>query len=231
MVGDSKFMGSGIYTVPEAARLTGVSPQRIARWIHGYQHGPEGDRRFSPRVWNSDLPAIDGSLALSFRDLMEVRFVASFRRAGLSWPTLRAAHAAASRMFGSDHPFSTDKFRTDGRRVFLDLQSHQDEAGVIEIRTRQHWFEEIVRPMFKDVEVAGDKLLRWWPLGLERNVLLDPERSFGSPIVKEGVATRLIASAAEANSRDDIRRWYEISSASVRDAIAFEKTQRRKPAA
>jgi hypothetical protein len=231
LVTELKFVGAGIYALPEAAKLTGVSTQRIARWIRGYEHGPQGERRFSPRIWNSDLPAIDGSLALSFRDLMEVRFVAAFREAGLSWPTLRAAHATACRMFHSDHPFSTDKFRTDGRQVFLDLEPHQDEAGVIEIRTRQHYFEEIIRPMFKDLDVAGDQLLRWWPLGRERNVLLDPERSFGAPIVREGVATRLIAWANLVNSQAEISRWYEISSASVRDAIAFEKTQRRKPAA
>ncbi len=182
-------------------------------------------------MWNSDLPEIDGSLALSFKDLMEVRFVAAFRKAGLSWPTLRAAHASACRMFNSNHPFSTDRFRTHGAQVFLDLSARHYEEGVIEIRTRQHYFEEIIRPMFKDIEVAGDQLLRWWPLGRDRNVLLDPERSFGVPIIKEGFATLVIALAATANSQVEISRWYEILGASVRDAIAFENTQRTKRAA
>lgn len=226
-----QYVGLGIYTVADAARLTGVSSPRIARWLCGYEHGPAHARRKSERVWRSDLPAGDGAPALSFRDLMEVRFVAAFRRAGLSWSTLRAAHFAASSEFKSNHPFSTNRFRTDGRSVFLDLKGHTQEQGVIEICTRQAYFDQIMRQEFKDIEIAGDELLRWWPLGLGRRVVVDPARSFGAPIVTEGVATQTIALASKANTLTEISRWYEIERTSVRDAIEFEKQHRHKPAA
>lgn len=216
------FVGRGVYSVPEAARLTGVSRTRITRWIRGYVHGAEGARRRSPRVWTSDLPPIGAALALSFKDLMEVRFLAAFRDAGVSWKTLRETHRAASAQLHSDHPFSTARFRTDGREIFLDLTASSRERGVVEIRTRQAYFDEIVRPMFQGLEIADGELRRWWPLGTQRSVVLDPERSFGAPIVREGVATRIIASASAANSAAEIARWYEISRASVRDALEFE---------
>lgn len=222
------YVGLGIYSVREAARLTEVSPERITRWVRGYKHGQKKARRFSQRIWNSDLPEIPGSLALSFRDLMEVRFVDAFRKAGVSWMTLRAAHRAACDVFKSNHPFSTNRFRTDGKRIFLELAENPSDAGIIEIRSRQGYFEKIVREMFKDIELVDDELLRWWPLGRDRHVLLDPERSLGAPIVREGVPTRAIAAAGAKNTPEEISRWYEISISSVDDAIAFE---RRKPAA
>lgn len=218
-----RFVGFGIYSIPEAARLTRVSSQRIRRWIEGYDHGPRHSKRHSPEVWKSDLPNLDGELALSFRDLMEVRFVAAFRDAGVSWKTLRTAHSAACARFRSNHPFSTDKFRTDGKLIFLDLKEHTKEQGVIDICTKQHHFEHIVRGMFKDIEVADDQLLRWWPMGREHRVLLDPQRSFGAPIVTEGVATRVLALAAKANGVEETAAWYELPVESVRDAIAFER--------
>lgn len=231
MAADLDYVGLGIYSVAEAARLTEVSPQRITRWLRGYEHGRGDDRIRSPRVWESDLPELNGTLELSFKDLMEVRFVARFRKVGVSWNTLRKTHAAASETLKTNHPFSTNRFRTDGREIFLDLTEGSRERGVLEIRTKQRYFDEIVRGMFKDIETAGDELLRWWPLGLRRRVVLDPTRNFGAPIVREGVATRIIALASTSNSAAEISRWYKISPQSVRDALQFEKSQRRKLAA
>jgi hypothetical protein len=36
--GNIAYLNNGIYTVPEAARLTGVSTGRIRRWLRGYRY-------------------------------------------------------------------------------------------------------------------------------------------------------------------------------------------------
>ena len=78
-------IGVGIYTVPEAARLTGVSAARIRRWIAGYDYKVGQETHGSNPVWPSQLPVIDDRAALGFLDLMEIRFVDAFRRHGVSW--------------------------------------------------------------------------------------------------------------------------------------------------
>ena len=83
------YLGIGIYGVPEAARLTGVSAPRIRRWVKGYTFRVRGSARRSAPVWQSQLPRLDHQIAVSFLDLIEIRFVNAFLEHGVSWPTIR----------------------------------------------------------------------------------------------------------------------------------------------
>jgi uncharacterized protein (DUF433 family) len=67
--------------------------------------------------------------------------------------------------------------------------------------------------------------VRWWPLGRDHRVVLDPERSFGRPIITpESVPTAILARAFQAEgSIDSVARWYEVDPRSVLDAVEFEK--------
>ena len=88
---DFKLIGAGIYTVPEASRLTNVSPWRIKRWIRGYTFKNRGEVHTSPPVVPHELDILDESIALSFLDLVEIKFVDAFLDRGVSWKTLRQA--------------------------------------------------------------------------------------------------------------------------------------------
>ena len=37
------YLGIGLYTIPEVARMLGVSSQNLRRWAYGYRYG--NDRR------------------------------------------------------------------------------------------------------------------------------------------------------------------------------------------
>jgi hypothetical protein len=62
---------TGIYTVSEASRLTSASPQRIRRWLRGYEFRVKHGRHRSPAVWNSQLEPIDHAMALGFLEFQE----------------------------------------------------------------------------------------------------------------------------------------------------------------
>ena len=73
-----QLIGVGLYSLPEAARLLGASPASVRRWIGGYGY-TLGDRiRSVPPLWNMDLPMFDEQFVISFRDLIELRFVKAF---------------------------------------------------------------------------------------------------------------------------------------------------------
>src|SRR6266436_615119 len=112
---------TGIYTVPDAARLSGVSTWRIRRWLRGYRFRTKKRQHHSRPLWHGQLEPIENSLALGFLDLIEIRFVDAFLKAGVSWTILRAAHERGVRMFGSSHPFCKNQFETDGRDIFVEL--------------------------------------------------------------------------------------------------------------
>ena len=226
--GREVLIGRGIYSVSEAARLSGVQPARIRRWVRGYSFSSGSGTRSSPPAFDGDLKPIHGAIALSFLDLIEIRFVDAFLRAGVGWPTLRRARREASRLIGSEHPFCTNTFCTDGKRIFADMAKIRDEPGIVEVIVRQHYFEAIVRPILVGLEFTpDDMLMRWWPLGARRQVVLDPTRGFGTPIVnREGVPTDVLFQALRAgNSRETVCSWYRVGASSLSDAEEFERTR------
>jgi uncharacterized protein (DUF433 family) len=222
---DIPWIGTGIYSVTEAASLTKVSASRIRRWLRGYRYTTSREERVSPAVWRPQLGEIAGCLALGFRDLLEVRFVSAFLDRGVTWKTLRRAGQTATTLFGTSHPFSTQRFKTDGRGVFADICDESGEKTLLELAKQQRYFEQVISPYLKGVDFAADEPVRWWPLGRSRRVVLDPQRSFGQPIVAErGVPTSILASAwRTAASLHDVVHWFAVDERSVRDAIEFEE--------
>lgn len=219
-------IGTGIYTIAEASRLTRVSPGRIRRWLRGYSFVSSGCERTSPPVWRPQLPVIDKALALGFLDLVEIRFVDAFLDHGVTWKTLRLAAARARDLVGSTHPFCTRSFKTDGRTVFADLYDEGGERALVDLAHNQQVFARILSPYLRNIEFDREEPVRWWPLGDRRRVVIDPARSFGQPIITDGgVPTAVIAQAVQASSSiAEVARWYEVDRRSVRDAIAFEKS-------
>jgi uncharacterized protein (DUF433 family) len=214
--------------VPDAARLTGVSTWRIRRWLRGYRFRTKSKQYHSRPLWHGQLDPIGGSLALGFLDLIEIRFVDAFLRAGVSWIMLRKAHERGVEMFGNSHPFCTNRFATDGRQIFVELQQRTGDPSLLDIINNQHVFAQITRPFLKELEFSSgsaDIILRWRPSTTNRLVMLDPTRNFGRPIVAQhGVPTEILASAFDAcHSSQEVIHWYEVTEAEVDDAVEFEK--------
>jgi len=224
------YLGVGIYSVAESAMLTCVSSQRIRRWLRGYTFKYEGELRESQPVWRRQLPEIDGTLALGFLDLIEVRFVNAFRACGVSWKTIRCAAKYAQQRLGQDHPFCTRRFKTDGRTIFEDVISETGESWLIDVVKSQFAFKKILAPyLYEGLEFDDDShVVRWWPMGKRHRVVIDPERCFGQPIVsKEGIPTSILACAFEAEgSVEAVANWYEVSPRSIQDAIEYHKKLR-----
>ena len=220
------YLNVGIYTVPEASKLTGVSKERIRRWLRGYRSSLR-KKNYSP-LWKSQLPAIDSKVALGFLDLIEVKFVSAFLDKGVSWPMIHRVREKAAELYPEvSHPFCTKQFVTDGRQVFVDVHNATGDATLLEIATSQHVFAGITRPFLKQLEFKGGTILeRWWPLGTDRNVVVDPRKNFGQPtIVTEGVPTRVLAESVKANSSvEEVARWYEIKPQCVKEAVEYEQS-------
>ncbi len=220
-------LGQGIYSVPEAARLTHVHPRTIRRWLRGYTYQVQDGSRKSPEVVLADLPEIDGALALSFRDLIEVRFVNAFRQYGVSWKVLRATSLKARKIFGTSHPFSTKAFKTDGKTIFTEIAAElggSEDPKLLDILRDQYVIRNILVPhLYKGLETRNGQIIRWWHD--RKRVVLDPERSFGQPVVhKDGIPTAVLAKAVKIEgSLERVASWFEVHAVSVQAAVDFEE--------
>lgn len=217
-------IGKGLYSAPDAARLTAVPAGRIDHWLRGRSRSYRGEQVFDEPLWVPDVPDVDGQLFLSFRDLIEVRIVDRFRAHGLSLPYIRKVVEAARLIVGERYPFSSGSFKTDGRRLYQEVVSRTDEPRLIEVVGGQHAFHSIISIGLKDVEFEDGVLALWRPEAGREDVVLDPRRSFGQPIlVESGTSTSIIKLAFErGRGPRETSRDFEISERAVRSALAFE---------
>jgi len=208
---DQQLLGIGLYSVPEASRLTGVPASSIRRWLWGEVSRTNGRPHRTPPLWSPQPPPVDGARTLSFSDLVELRFVLALRHHGLGMSAIRQLHDRAAAAIGESRPFSTLRFRDEGGRI-------ASESGCGEVRTG------ILAPLYEDLDFSKDgTAVRWWPLGREHEVVVDPQRNFGHPVVREkGVSTEVLADAYETEgSIPEVARWYDVREDAVRDAVEF----------
>jgi hypothetical protein len=226
-------IGVGLYTPAEAGRLLGVPAPKIARWLRG--HSVKG-KNYSA-IWTPEVNLGDERVFLGFRDLMEVRVAAAFISAGVSAIQVRRAIEVAREVIGRDHPLATNRFRTDGREIFLHI-IETDEAGqkrerLLNLFRQQYEFKGIVEPILRTVDFGnGGAPILWWPRGRKTQVVVDPERAFGQPIdATSSVPTANLAAAARLEGVRNTSRAFEVSEAAVKRAIEFEDSLEHRLAA
>lgn len=230
-------LGRGVYGATEGLRLLSftrdpdaprrsVSRQTVARWLRGYDFQRNGEARHSDPLWTPDYSNDNEQIELSFRDLIELRFVKTFRDLGLSLPAIRECFERAVEEVRDDRRFSTQRFRTDGKTIFLEITKSLQEGELIDLRRRQRVFRTIVAPSPRDLEFDAEVVARWFPLGMNRrSIVIDPARAFGRPIARaSGVPTEVLAHAvAIEGSIERVAALYESSASDVRDAVSFEQ--------
>jgi len=224
---DEVAFGIGVYTASEAARMVGMSPQTLRRWLLGYAHARAGEAlRQEKPLWHPQyVPDEDDGVLLGFRDLVEARIVNALRGKRIGLQTIRTCLDRAREIVGQDRPFSTSQFKTDGKTIFLEITRGLDEPQLIDLRRSQGVFNRVVAPSLADLDFGPDGAERWWLLQGKKTIVADPERAFGQPIIAEtGITTARVAQAVEAEgSVARVAQLYEIKPRLIRDALAYER--------
>jgi len=225
-------LGIGLYSMREAARLLEMNTTTLGRWADGYTFPHRGDMRFSRPVMHRQLPDMHGRAFLTFLDLIELKFIALFRRVKVSMPVIRAAARRAAELLESDHPFAVRGFATDGKSIFVDMieaglhvEGMSEREIVIELHLAQRVFGPMVRPFLIQIEFGEREAHRWWPRGRDHRIVIDPSRAFGRPIDHQtSVPTfALYYASLSGASAEEVADWYEVPLGAVREAIAYEE--------
>ena len=227
-------VGIGIYSRPEAAHLLHVTASRLRRWVSGYTYQIRDSERAAPRrgtvrpVIRSDLPTLRGVVALSFVELMELRVVKALVDRGLSLQHVRRAAAVAAETFHTAHPFASRRVYTDGARVFATLAAGPTTPDLIAL-TRRDVLQVIAGGIFEpfldeiDFDETTAYASRWWPLGRQVPIVLDPRVAFGAPVIAgTRLRTTLIAGLAHETTEPAVADTYIVGVAAVRAAVRFE---------
>jgi len=109
----------------------------------------------------------------------------------------RCLHGARA-IIGEERPFSMHRFGADGRSIFLESLRDSNKSGegssLIDLKTNQMVFKQVIERTFKDLDLADGSVIRWRPHNGKPSIVIDPERSFGKPLAADhGVPTEALA--------------------------------------
>ncbi|MGD1035772.1 MAG: hypothetical protein ABR878_00965 [Roseiarcus sp.] len=222
---DARLIGVGIFTIPAAAALLGVSPNLVRIWVDGHKGKQD------PIIEN-ELGRVDGKLAISFKNLMELQFVAFFVRAGIRLPTIRTIMAEYRRSMNIPHPFATKKiFQTDGKKILEVIARNNGIDSIYDLRSKNYEMHDIVMPSLKrDVVYDPEGHARIWFPRRDQfpNVIVSPAFSFGRPVMRDSkIPTSVIETAYKVErSYEVVSAIYDVSERRVREAVSFETSMR-----
>ncbi len=151
---------------------------------------------------------------MPFIGFAEAYVLAAFRRAGVPMQRIRPAVEVLSSGIGIEHALASERLYTDGAEVLYDYASaegDEDLGGLTVVRTNQRQFQEVVRDYLKRITYGEDG----WasrvrlPIYGRADVVVDPRRAFGMPVVVHGGARvedlvdRFVAGDTIADIADD----------------------------
>jgi len=238
-VNPKAWIGVGIYTIPEAAGYLHEEAEDVRRWAFGYTRLRDGESVRHPALIRTELPKLEGELALTFVELVELMYIRGFARAGASWKLIKTAARTASKIFETEHPFAMKQLFADPEGIYALIEEADGDESLVELVGHgQHTLRDFVRPYLGQLDFDPREVARRWrPLGAEGGVVLDPRIAFGAPIVEEvGIPARTLSSAFDAESSSGRRAaietvaWmFEVKPEHVEMSLTFRDWLRKSP--
>ena len=172
---------------------------------------------------------------VTFEEMLTLRVVRGLRASGMRIAAIRRVAFMAAAEFGSPTPLPTQGFRSRGAELVLAMEDAQrtlsdpDAPEVSrpreEVMGWQRVFADIVdHTLFAHVDWHGGCVVRWWPMGHDRPVVVDPRTLDGEPhIATTHVATAAVAAAVRSTgSPMAVAEAKGLSPRQVRHAVFFE---------
>lgn len=211
-------LGVGIYTPAEIARILRLPYHKVNRWIDTYWDGKLG-REFEQKYsWKTG-----SSKAVSFHTFVEFYVMMRFSEAGVKPAQILAAHKELAAIYETAFPFAVKEvlngIHTDGRRIYL-----SSRENTISLDGTKQLNLEFIKLFFLNLDFDEDNLAsRFWPMGKQKSVLIDPERKFGHPVLENrNIYPETLYNHLKAGDPIKyISMVYELSEKQVQDAIDF----------
>lgn len=214
-------LGNGIYTVQEIAKIFRLPYQKVHLWINKYWDGELGKAYEQNYSWQ-----IENTKAVGFHTLVEFYVMLQLAEAGVKTRQVLNAHKELAKSFRTNFPFAKrevlENISTDGKKIYLKLN-----GDTITLDGSKQLNLDFIKVFFKKLDFDNEMLAsRFWPLGKDVNIVCDPHRKFGQPIINgTNIQAEAIYRMFLANEPIDfIASLYETSKKNVIDAIAFNQT-------
>ena len=219
----SKLVDFELYSVPEAARLLGISPAKVTRWLDGYQRG---GTIYPPVVRRAPT----GSDVVTWGEFVELGYLREYRQKAVPLQQLRPVIDRLRSAYRTEFPLAHHKpFVGSGRKLVMEVERETgvDQRLYMVVDTEQLLLSPQAEAFLDKVEFKGDVARLWRPGGSGSRVVIDPQMAFGIPTI-HGIRTEAITELYQAGEPPTlIARTWSLDETDIHDAIRFELGLRR----
>ncbi len=213
-------LGNGIYTIPEISKILQIPYQRARNWIVNYWDKELGKFLKGQYSWS-----VDKSRAVGFHTLIEIYLFIQFSEAGVSNREIIKAHKELSKTFNTAFPFAKkeilNSIECDGKKIVFNYH-----GSIINLDGTNQINLTLVKAFFSKLEFDEELIAsRYWPLGKEKSIVIDPKRKFGHPILSDSnIYPETIYNLYKGGeSIESIMFMYDISKIEAEDALEYCK--------
>lgn len=211
-------LGSGFFTITDISNILKIDRNKVSYLVRNYWKDKLSKKRDYKYLYETDKV-----LALNFFALIEIKVFHVLRENGVTYKKALNAHAFLSKKFNTPYPFAHHSFYRAGGDILFE----QGKDFVQAQETQQIAIRGIIEPFSEKIEYDTDNIAKaYYPLGKDKNVVVDPEHQFGEPVL---LHTNILASTVynmfkAGDSIHLISKSYCLDEDSVNDAITFFET-------
>jgi uncharacterized protein (DUF433 family) len=211
-------LGIGLYSIPDVARILNLEPPFVRRWLNEYWGNRFKSNKKTVSSWGTGREK-----AIHFYTLIEFYVFYQLRKQGLSAQSIAKSHEVIADELKTEFPFANLTILTDGKRILYALDG---ETIINADKTKQINFAAIIKEFCHQIDFGKDRIaLRYWPLGKEKNIVVDPHHQLGQPVIKNTniLAETLYRMNAAGEKVNFIASLYDVSENDVKASIELFK--------
>jgi uncharacterized protein (DUF433 family) len=206
-------IGHGIFLPKDISHILDLPYHKVRHWVFEFwdnKFGHYGAYSFGQK----------GNKAIDFHTLIEFYVFYQLRSQGISSQRIQKVHNELMNDLDTKYPFAHAKISTDGRGIW-----YEKVGNLIKVDGKNQFdIKDLLHPFLKKIEFGKDDIAeRYFPLTKSKNIVIDPKRQFGQPIIN-GTSIRIdivykLYQGGE--SAEHISSLYNITPKQVNDAILY----------
>jgi uncharacterized protein (DUF433 family) len=209
-------LGEGVYLPKDIATILNLDYQKVYRWIAGYWKGGLNDK--FDYTFGDDR-------AINFFSLIEFYTFFKLRERGVSVNELKKLHGTLEEKLNTKYPFAmaTD-FYVEKKSKYKKFVYFNYLGSLMKFHPKNQFKFDFFKDFLDKIEFNDEGLaIKYFPLGTEKSIVVDPKFQFGQPIISgKNVRTEVIYKFHLGGESDEsICNLYNLNMAEVKDAISF----------